>query len=412
MKLAYLVNQYPKVSHAFIRREVLALEAAGVPVRRYSVRAAVELVDASDRDEAGRTEVIVDRGVATLLWATLWVAATSPRRFLGALATTWKLGRRSDRGLLRNLAYLAEAAWLQRQLVQAGVTHLHAHFGTNSTSVALLCHRLGGPRYSFTVHGPEEFDKPDAISLGDKVAHAYAVVAITSFARSQIYRWSRHVDWPKVQVVRCAVDEAWLSESPPAIGSGRRLVCVGRLCEQKGQALLVEAAARLHRDGVHFDLVLVGDGEMRADIERLIAAHGLAERVKITGWADGTEVRRQLTQARALVLPSFGEGLPVVIMEAFALGRPVISTAIAGIPELVRDGDNGWLITPGDVDALADAMRQALAADSAELERMGRRGRRAVEARHRAAAEARTLARIFGAEPRVAMPNVAVETGA
>ncbi|MEZ5963996.1 MAG: glycosyltransferase family 4 protein [Planctomycetota bacterium] len=401
MKLAYLVNQYPKVSHAFIRREILAVEAQGVPVRRYSVRPAAELVDAGDEAEAARTDVVLRHGGLALLWATLCTAVGSPGRFLRAVAATWRLGRRSERGVLRNFVYLAEAAWLRRDLARHGITHLHAHFGTNPTSVAMLCHALGGPRFSFTVHGPEEFDKPEAIALGTKVHHAHAVVAITSFARSQLYRWTRFADWPKVQVARCAVDEGWLAQEPPPIAAAsRRLVCVGRLCEQKGQALLVQAAQRLLAEGVRFELVLVGDGEMRADIEDLIARHDLGEVVSITGWADGTEVRRQLTLARALVLPSFGEGLPVVIMEAFALGRPVISTSIAGIPELVRDGDNGWLITPGDVTAIAAAMRQVLEADVAELERRGHAGRRAVEARHRADNEARTLARLFGAEPK------------
>lgn len=412
MKLAYLVNQYPKVSHAFIRREILAVEALGVPVRRYSVRPAAELVDAGDKAEAARTDVVLGHGGAALLWATLRTAVTAPGRFVRAAAAAWRLGRRSERGVLRNLIYLAEAAWLRRDLARHGITHLHAHFGTNPTSVAMLCHVLGGPRYSFTVHGPEEFDKPEAISLGTKVQHAHAVVAITSFARSQLYRWTRYADWPKVQVARCAVDEGWLAQPPPPIAaSSRRLVCVGRLCEQKGQALLVQAAQRLAADGERFELVLVGDGEMRGDIERLIATHDLGKVVSITGWADGAEVQRQLAAARALVLPSFAEGLPVVIMEAFALGRPVISTAIAGIPELVQDGKNGWLIPAGDVGAIEGAMRAALAADVGELQRLGRTGRQAVEERHRAEREARTLARIFGAEVRATAAPVAVEVG-
>jgi len=412
MKLAYLVNQYPKVSHAFIRREVRALEAVGVPVARFSIRRAADLVDGADREEAERTTVIVEQGAAALLWAAARSAATAPRRFARAAATAWRLGQRSDRGLLRHAAYLMEAAWLRHRLAAAGVTHLHAHFGTNSTSVALLCHLLGGPRYSFTVHGPEEFDKPEAIALDVKVRHAHAVVAISSFARSQVFRWARHADWDKVQVARCAVDESWLLAPALPIAAGScKLVCVGRLCEQKGQALLLHAAARLVREGVRLELVLVGDGEMRPVLERLIAANGLRGQVTITGWADGSEVRRQLTQARALVLPSFAEGLPVVVMEAFALGRPVISTAVAGIPELLRDGDNGWLVTPGDVDGLAAAMRAALAADAGELERMGRHGRAAVEERHRAETEARTLAGIFGA-PRPAPAALTVEAGA
>jgi colanic acid/amylovoran biosynthesis glycosyltransferase len=398
MKVAYLVNQYPKVSHAFIRREVLALEDVGVPIARYSVRPSTDLVDDGDRAEAARTDVLLGRGIARLAIATAKEALGRPGRFLRAVAQTWRLGRASQAGVIRHIAYLMEAAFLRRDLAARGITHLHAHFGTNPTSVALLCHTLGGPRYSFTVHGPEEFDKPEAIGLGAKIAAAHAVVAITSFARSQLYRWSRYQDWPKVQVVHCAVDDSWLATPPSPIAKDcRRLVCVGRLCEQKGQALLVEAAARLAAEGLQFELVLVGDGEMRRDIEALIARLGVGKHVTITGWASGEQVRNHLENARALVLPSFGEGLPVVLMEALARGRPVISTAIAGIPELVRDRENGWLIVAGDVEAIAQAMRAALGADQYELERMGHAGRRAVEANHRAAAEALKLARLFEA---------------
>jgi glycosyltransferase involved in cell wall biosynthesis len=398
MKLAYLVNQYPKVSHAFIRREILALAASGVDVARFSVRPPTELVDAEDRAEATRTTVILDAGAVALLAAWLSAAVTHPIRMLCAVRLTWRLGRRSARGVMRHFAYLAEAAWLRRALARAEITHLHAHFGTNSTAVAMLCRALGGPRYSFTVHGPEEFDQPEALSLCDKIADASAVVAITAFAKSQLYRWARYSDWPKVHVVHCAVDEHWLRAPPlPIDGASHTLVCVGRLCAQKGQALLVEAAARLARAGETFRLVLVGDGEMRADLEALIARHGLGERVTITGWAHGAEVRRQLAAARALVLPSFAEGLPVVLMEALALGRPVITTAIAGIPELVRHGENGWLIVPGDIEAAATAMREALRLPAAELERMGRAGRATVAVHHAAVLEAHKLVQAFGA---------------
>lgn len=413
MKLAYLVNQYPKVSHAFIRREVLALEALGTPVDRFSVRPARDLVDPDDLAEAAKTEAILGRGAWPFARAVWGALLRRPRAFLTALAAAVRLGRRSERGVAYHLVYLAEAAWLQRELALRGITHLHAHFGTNSTTVALLCRLLGGPPYSFTVHGPEEFDKPEAISLGDKVAHAHGVVAISSFGRSQIYRWSRYRDWGKVQVARCAVDEGWLTLEPaPLPPSSRRLVCVGRLCEQKGQALLVEAAARLARSGSHFELVLVGDGELRREVERLIAELGLQERVSITGWADSAEIRRQLAAARALVLPSFAEGLPVVIMEAFAASRPVISTRIAGIPELVEDGVNGWLIPAGDTNALEEAMREALDTDCEQLERMGRAGRAVVAERHRARSEARTLLRLFTDGPRREPEPLAVEVDA
>jgi glycosyltransferase involved in cell wall biosynthesis len=173
---------------------------------------------------------------------------------------------------------------------------------------------------------------------------------------------------------------------------------VGRLSEQKGQLLLLEAAAEVAATAPDFRLTLVGDGELRAPTERRIAELGLGDVVEITGWADEAEVRRRILAARALVLASFAEGLPVVIMEAMALRRPVISTWVAGIPELV-DADCGWLVPAGDAGALAGAMRAALSAPPERLAAMGRAGRARVEARHDQRAEARRLLALIGAHP-------------
>ena len=123
---------------------------------------------------------------------------------------------------------------------------------------------------------------------------------------------------------------------------------------------MVEAARVLAERGAKFELLLAGDGEMRQAIEEQIARYGLEAQIRITGWISSDAVREELLAARALVLPSFAEGLPVVIMEAMALRRPVISTYVAGIPELVRSGEHGWLVPAGDVEALADAMQACL----------------------------------------------------
>jgi len=169
------------------------------------------------------------------------------------------------------------------------------------------------------------------------------VVAISSFGRSQLYRWIPYTDWPKVEVVHCGLEAVFHAGAARAVPSAPRLVCVGRLCEQKGQLLLVRAVAQLAAEGVALELVLAGDGEMRAEIEALITRHGLQAMVRITGWISSDQVREELLAARALTLPSFAEGLPVVVMEAMALRRPVLTTYVAGIAELVRDRS----ITPG-----------------------------------------------------------------
>jgi colanic acid/amylovoran biosynthesis glycosyltransferase len=392
MHVAYLINQYPKVSHSFIRREILALERAGLKVTRVAVRGWDDVsADSADEAEKARTRYLLQGGLLRLCLALLRCMVTRPLAFAIALGSAIRFARGSLRPLPLHLVYLAEACLLQQWLREAGCDHLHAHFGTNATEVAYLCERLGGPGYSFTVHGPEEFDMPAALQLPRKVRRARFVVAISSFGRSQLMRWIDADDWSKVRVVHCGLDGEFLQQALTPPPPTPKLVCVGRLCEQKGQLLLLRALHRLREQGLRVELVLAGDGEMRPEVEALIAELGLADQVRITGWIGGDTVRQEILQARALVLPSFAEGLPVVLMEAMALGRPVISTYIGGIPELVSDGVHGWLIPAGDVQALADAMRQVLQHDDAALAQIGARAHERAAARHSIDTEARKL---------------------
>lgn len=383
MKIAYLTNQYPKVSHTFIRREIAALEDLGWHVERLSLRGAPEsLADAADQAEVDQTRVLLDEGGRGLLAAMSRMAARRPVQFARAMRAAIDVGWLSERGLPIHSIYLAEACLLTEWCEDLDVRHVHVHFGTNPTTVAMLAQELGGPSYSFTVHGPEEFDKAKLLRLDAKIDRARFVVAISEFGRSQLYRQCGHEHWSKIHIVRCGVDRSYLTQRAAPLADTNRLVCVGRLSEQKGQLLLVEAASRLARDGIDFRLVLVGDGELREEVEEQIAHGGIEHQVEITGWAPGDRVRQELEAARALVLPSFAEGLPVVIMEALAMERPVLSTYVAGIPELVVPGDCGWLVPAGSVDELVKTMKQVLTAPVDELRQMGQRGRQRVQEAH------------------------------
>lgn len=393
---AYLINQYPKVSHAFIRREILALERQGMVIHRFAIRGwDADLVDAEDKLEREKTRYLLQSGMLPLLLAMLKHALRSPSSLLGALVIAFKLSRKAERSFLYHVVYLSEACWLLGELRDCGAQHLHAHFGTNAAAVAMLVHALGGPPYSFTVHGPEEFDKPLAIGLEAKIRDAKFVVAVSSFGRSQLFRWVGREHWSKVQVVRCGIDPEFHQSASLPVQNAPRLVCIGRLCEQKGQLLLVEAAALLRAQGIDFQLVLAGDGEMRPQIEALISQYGLNARVSITGWLNSAQVRDEILAARATVLPSFAEGLPVVLMEAFALHRPVISTFVAGIPELIVHGESGWLCAAGSVSELAKAMAECLATDSIHLEAMGQAGYERVLMQHSIDREATRLHSLF-----------------
>ena len=193
------------------------------------------------------------------------------------------------------------------------------------------------------------------------------------------------------------MDEGFLGQPftpPPTVP---RLVSIGRLSEQKGQLVLVEAADLLRHSVASFEIVLIGDGPMREQLQKAITDRGLESHVRLIGWMDSAGVREQLLLSRALVMPSFAEGLPVVIMEALALGRPVLSTSIAGIPELVKDGVNGWLVPAGSAEALGEGMRRVLDATPGQLAAMGQSGIEAVSREHNAATEAAKLADAFGA---------------
>jgi colanic acid/amylovoran biosynthesis glycosyltransferase len=383
MRVAYLANQYPKISHTFIRREINGLENQGIDVERFALRRSADrLINQADQDEADKTTYVLDLGVLGLAQATLRCLLDRPWATLQTLLLAIRIGRRSDRGSLVNLIYFAEACALFGLLRRRSVQRIHAHFGTNATAVAMLCRALGGPPYGFTIHGPEEFDRPDLLHLRPKIAAADAIFAVSSFGRSQVFRHCDHTHWPKVHVIPCGVDASFLEATSASVPSAPRLVSVGRLCEQKGQLLLIEALGQLHREGQDFHLVLIGDGELRGAVEQAIVRHDLHGKVEITGWADEATVRRQVQAARALVLPSFAEGLPVVLMEALALGRPVVSTYIAGIPELVQHGESGWLVPAGSVEALVQALRAALTATPERLAEMGAAGRAQVLQRH------------------------------
>jgi glycosyltransferase involved in cell wall biosynthesis len=396
LSVGYIVNQYPHVSHSFIRREIYALEEQGIRVERFSVRpTSAKLVDPADLAELQRTRVLFEGGLSGIAAALLATALSRPFRWFRALIVTLRMGRCSRGGMMRHLAYLAEACLLLRWLRRFKVQHLHAHFGTNSAAVALLTRRLGGPTYSFTIHGPEEFDQPENLSLRMKIERAAFVVAVSEYGRTQVFRWCSPAHWSKVHIVHCGVDRAFLNGDLTPVPDTNRLVCVGRLCEQKGQLRLLEALGRLAGEGVPFEMVLAGDGPMRPAIEVAISSQKLEDRVQITGWLSNEAVRRHIQDSRALVLPSFAEGLPVVLMEALALGRPVVTTHVAGIPELVKDGQSGWLVPAGSVEQLADAIAQTLRTPCDLLDQMGQVGAEAVQKQHEVSAEATKLAALF-----------------
>jgi len=394
MKIGYFTNQYPKVSHSFIRREILALEKIGTSVSRYALKSNLnELVDKNDIEEYRKTKFILSTSKLNILKTCFSILINKPLLWMKTFLLTNKIGLKSERGLFRHYIYFLEACTLSEWVEKDNIQHLHAHFGTNSAAISLLTSKLSKIPYSFTVHGPEEFDKPNFISLPEKIKNAAFVIAISSFGKSQLYRLIDNQYWDKIKVVHCGLEASFfeLKKDKDDNTEQAQIICIGRLCEQKGQLLLIDALNVVNKRKINFNLKLIGDGEMRGVIESKIEKYKLTNHVTITGWMNSNQIKHEIQQSQFTVLPSFAEGLPVVIMESMSLEKPVISTYIAGIPELIENDVNGWMVPAGDTELLADAIQKALNKDRDTLKEIGIKAREKAIKRHNIDIEAKKL---------------------
>ncbi|MGR3501872.1 glycosyltransferase family 4 protein [Pseudaestuariivita sp.] len=385
MRIAYLTGEYPRATDTFVQREVAALRAHGMEVVTSSIRRtdAAHLVGPEQRAEAAQTFYVLER-LASLAGLMLSLKALAQPRFWSALALAWRTAPKGIKGRLYNLIYLAEAVVLADWMRRENAVHLHNHIAKASCTVAMLASHLNGRPYSFTLHGPDIFFEPMHWRLDEKIARAQFVACISHFCRSQAMAFSEARHWDKLHIVHCGVEpRRYAAAREP--NRRPQVLFVGRLAGVKGVPLLLQAAEKLTTE---FDLTLVGDGPERAAHEAL--ARELSVNANFLGYQSQDRVAELLAQSDVLVLPSFAEGVPVVLMEAMAAQVPVLTTRIAGIPELVEDGTSGLLVAPGDVEALTDALRTLL--DDPDLRaRMGAAGRAKVAAEFDVSQEAAWL---------------------
>jgi len=382
VKIGYLMNSYPMTSTTFIRREIESLEALGIEINRYGVRHwSEELVDPDDIREKENTHYLLTGNILSLFASFLVVLFSNPFGFFKGLSLWFKVATNAGLPSVKQLAYFLQATAFYRLSKKDEIEHVHFHFSTNATTVAMLVRAMGGVSYSFTAHGPDEFVDPTTISMSLKVQYAAFVVAISNYCRVQLVRYSSYEYWDKIVIAHCGLHIDNFTPSFDFSENNQSLICVGRLCPQKAQLLFPAAVARLKNEFPKLHINLIGDGESREGIEEAIKQLDVSEHFTLHGWMVNEKVREMVKQNRALLLPSFAEGLPVVIMEAFALGRPVISTYIAGIPELVDD-TCGWMIPAGSIDDIEKAIRSALTAKPKQLMLMGQEGRKRVEAEY------------------------------
>jgi colanic acid/amylovoran biosynthesis glycosyltransferase len=381
MRLAYLCSRYPWISHTFVLREVRALRGLGVAIETFAVVTSDsgQLRTDADREAFASTEAL--RPVRVLALGAALARLVGRRAGWRTAAFALHRGRARPRDTLWQLFYLVEAELLRAALERRGLHHLHVHFANPAADVALLATRLSHERgddsplrFSFTMHGPTEFQEPDRNRLAEKARAAAFVVCISEYARAQLERVAGPEVRPRLEVVHCGVDLGRFASVQREPRDETTILCVGRLVAEKGQTVLLDGLAALRRNRQPVRLVLVGDGPTRAALETRARELCIDAHVTFAGAVGQDEIGDWYTRADVFCLPSFAEGVPVALMEAMATELPVITTPVAGIPELVEHGVSGLLVEPGDADVLADALA-TLTVDPSLRRRMGAAGR-------------------------------------
>ncbi|MDO5631049.1 MAG: glycosyltransferase family 4 protein [Paracoccus sp. (in: a-proteobacteria)] len=395
--IAYLTGDYPKVSHTFIQREVAALRDLGLDIRTCSIRRppAHEVAGDAEQAELAQTFYVLSQAKhpLRLIGAHLGALRRNPRGWARALGLAWRTRSPGVKAALWQMFYFLEAGVLADHLHRICARHLHNHFMDSSCSVAMLASEMNGTPFSFTLHGPTELYEPHRWRLDEKIARSAFSAYISHFARSQGMLFSDRSHWNRMRIVHCGIQPeryAGPRVSPP----GKTMVFIGRMSGVKGAPLMIEALAALLPQHPDARLVMVGDGPERPALESQARTLGVDAAVAFTGTQTQDQVAAHLAKADLLALPSFAEGVPVVLMEAMAAGLPVVTTRIAGIGELVEDGASGYLVPPGDLDSLV-ARLDALLSDPELRDRMGQVGRDKVRADYAITSEAAWLADLF-----------------
>jgi glycosyltransferase involved in cell wall biosynthesis len=380
--MGYLVSRYPAVSHTFILREVEALRRQGFVIETASINEpdqAPQDMPAREREEAARTYYVKAHGLAGALAAHAVALWQRPIAWLAGLVYALRLGGTDLRRVALGVGYFTEAVMIGRWMRANELAHLHVHFATAAASVGLCVKKVFGTSLSLMIHGPDEFDDVRGQSLAEKIARADFLFCIGSFARSQAMRLSDPSHWRKIDIARLGVDTASYAPRAARTAGAFHILCVGRLVAAKGQYVLVEAARRLAADRRRFRVTIVGAGPDERGLRAAIRDAGLEQHVTLAGALNQDQVRQLYGEADAFVLPSFAEGIPVVLMEAMASGVPCVTTRITGIPELIRSDEEGLLVAPSDADALAASITR-LINDPALCARIATAARRRVDA--------------------------------
>jgi len=402
-RVAYLASRFPKLTETFILFEVLEVERQGVHVELYALqRERSDFVHPEAAAMLDRVHFQPFFGLGTLR-AHLFFLRRAPARYFAALFALLRGNLGSARYLAGAIVFFPKIVAFAREMLEARVSHVHAHFASHPAAAAFVIHRLTGIPYSFTAHGSDLHR--DRTMLAEKLREASAVVTVSEFNRRVILDECGEDLADRVHVIHCGVSPevfrpAERSEARERDPGPLRIVCTGTLHEVKGQTYLLEACGLLDRRGVKFDCELIGTGPDREALEAQVDRLGLSGSVRFLGAQTQLEVARRLQWADVVVAPSVPtsdgrrEGIPVALMEAMSSGCAVIASRLTGIPELVEGGVAGLLTEPGSAGEIADALERL--AHSPELRaRMGTAARAKVMSDFALAKNAAALRTLF-----------------
>jgi glycosyltransferase involved in cell wall biosynthesis len=363
LRVAVLMSRFPKLSETFILEEMLELEREGIAVEVFPLLRQRETIvhpAAVALDRRAHHMRLLSREV---LAAQLWWLRRKPGTYLRTWWRSVSGNRHSPKFFGRALYAVPKAAAFARRMLGLHVDHIHAHYATHPALAAWVASQLTGIEYSFTAHAHDLYvERP---MLTEKLEGAHFVRTISEYNRRFLVRRYGENATTKVRVIRCGVDLRRFQPRPPSSGNGERpftLICVASLEPYKGHRYLLEALARVTSDGLNVRCLLVGHGELREAIERQRDRLGLGTSVSVCGAQPADRVRELLEAADAAVLPSVitasgkMEGVPVALMEAMAVGLPVVATNISGVGELIEHGRSGLLVPERDPGALAEAI--------------------------------------------------------
>jgi glycosyltransferase involved in cell wall biosynthesis len=402
--IAYLVSRYPTLSMIFVLREVVLLRALGFRIETASINPPdrePERLTPQEREEAEHTYCIKRDGIPGALQAHFKTLLQTPAGYLRGLALVFNLSRFDFARLFLNFMYFSEAMMVGQWMRRNRQSHLHVHLASQAASVGLFVQRIFRCGYSLTVHGPDEFYDAKGFYLAQKIAASDFIVCISSYARSQLMYLSPREDWKKFHVCRLGIDPHLFSPLPQKAGLAGEssdgvfeILCVGRLTPAKGQHLLLDALRQLLDQGRNVRLRLAGNGPNETSLRAHSARLNLAQHVIFEGPVNQDRILSIYAQADVFCLPSFAEGLPVVLMEALSMGIPCVTTAITGIPELISHGIEGLLVPPSDLDALMQTLA-TLMDDDGLRSHMAINGRKRILTQYDLRTNVEALASIF-----------------